>query len=223
VAGDDGKMAWQQSDNTFWLLTDFSGPTWLQFGADGATGPTGPAGESGAPDPSGTVTAVSATSVAEGTGRFSAVTFTLTNVVVNVVNPGDYGSIELGSMGDRFWAYLGATMDFTADKDGVNILDTTDLYFGMGTSTNTGFPIAAQAENLWHQTLYNATEDPVTVQQQEPRESANGTTLLTTLPDFFAANESIYLTVAATPLSTDGTVTLNGTITLYILDMGPGF
>lgn len=33
VAGDAGKVAWQQSDNTLWLLTNHVGPVWV-----GATG-----------------------------------------------------------------------------------------------------------------------------------------------------------------------------------------
>lgn len=31
VATDDGKMLWQQDDNSFWMLTDYTGPTWKPF------------------------------------------------------------------------------------------------------------------------------------------------------------------------------------------------
>lgn len=42
VAADVGKVAWQQSDDTFWLLKDDSPITWVQIGGTGS--PTGSAG-----------------------------------------------------------------------------------------------------------------------------------------------------------------------------------
>jgi len=39
VAGDDGKIAWQQDNDSFWVLVDYAAPTWKQLlsSASGAT------------------------------------------------------------------------------------------------------------------------------------------------------------------------------------------
>lgn len=224
VVGDNNKIAHQESDDTFWTLLDFSGVTWKEFGATGATGAAGAPGTgAGTPSANPTVDAgATDTVVAEAPAVYSQVTFTLTNQDVSVLNPADNGEILLGNMGDRFWSYMGCTVDLSVAKDGVNILDTTDIYIGVGTGPSGGFPIAVTGEDLLHQIIYTDTADPVIIKVQEPMESPNGSSLKNNLPDFFDVNTPIYLNFAATPLSVTGTLTVTGTITLFILDMGAG-
>lgn len=131
----------------------------------------------------------------------------LTAVAVAVTAALDYGSIQIADLPDGNLLYLGGIADLVATKTTISgALSTIDV--GVGT---------AAASNA---TLSSTMIDIIPKIDSDAGGLVKGAATSTEAAKVFAtSNTDLFLNVAVAT-TTDGTVTLDGTIELFYLDLG---
>lgn len=160
-----------------------------------------------------------ATSVSDAQGPIRTITWTLTNVPIELLAASDIGDLLLGTVGARHWMCLACTADLSFDKNSV-ISDGTTLSYGVGTTANASFPVSTAAENLMIQQDLAAGTAIVTSEKTAPT-STGATAAASSFPRYFSRDEvGIHLAIGGNNTGANGDIIVTGTVTLHILDLG---
>jgi hypothetical protein len=138
------------------------------------------------------------------------VVLTLTDVLVAVAAADDFGSALLGTFPDKNIRLVASEVDLLLTKDGVEIAEATNLTAAIGTVAAEDTTLDTTESNIGSATALTADEDPAVYQAFTLADLDLGD----------AADNEIYLNVASADISSDGSVTANGTIDLYYYDLG---
>jgi len=145
-------------------------------------------------------------------------TFTLTDLVVNVAEADDYGGTKIADLPDRNLLILAVEIDLSVSKGLTTngIIDTTDVSLALGTTAPSATPLAGSAINFSDTQSFTATEETIAYQFNN-NDIADGDP--GAVPGKFAdsATRAIWLNAAAS-ITADDTLTANGTITVVYVD-----
>jgi hypothetical protein len=145
------------------------------------------------------------------------VTLALTDTVLPVTEALDYGSVELVTLPDKNLIVFGCEVDLSIVKgDAVNgIGAATDLDVSLGTAAASATTLATTMLNILPKQDVDTDAVTVTVQAH----SLAATPVLTGVLD--GASNKIYLNaVPIGGITADDTLTVSGTVDLYVIDVG---
>ena len=138
---------------------------------------------------------------------------TLTDLVIAVTAALDYGGEKICDLPDSNILILGAEVDLSLVKDGVGIVDATDVTVGIGTAVASNATLSGAMIDV----LTDALTDDVDPALFKQHTHDLGTPALTFIDDGAAA--ALFLNAVAT-LSADGDPTVSGTVDIYYIDTG---
>lgn len=179
-----------------------SGGSWVQTFTPGAAA-------------SASFTGASGVSVASQPQQVQKATFTVAAVVASVADANDYGSAALVTLPDSNIMVLGCEVDLTLTKDGTGYIATTDLDVALGTAAASNTTLSGTMLNILPKQDVDADSLTPTVQIH----GLAATPVLTGIVD--GASNIIYFNVSGpTETSEDATVTVDGSVYLYYIDLG---
>jgi hypothetical protein len=141
----------------------------------------------------------------------------LTNAVLTVVGASDFGSLELLTLPDKNLLVMAceANLTLTKGNTATGIVATTDLDVGIGTAAASATTLATTMINI----LPKVDADVDSLSDVVKSHSLAAVPVLLGVLD--GAANKIYLNVAIPGLITvTDTVTFNGTIDLFLFDLG---
>ena len=142
----------------------------------------------------------------------------LTAATLNVTAANDFGGFQFVNLPDSNIIITAVETDLVLTKgDTVNgIRATTDLAVGVGTATAAANPPAGDAVNVI--AAVTLTADALDVDFNRHTNDESGT-IMTFVPD--GPSNGLFLNVGAVGgITADDTVTLNGTVDIYYIDVG---
>lgn len=143
------------------------------------------------------------------------VTITVVGKIATVADADDFGSVEILTLPDKNLVFVGAEVDLTLTKDGTGLLAATTLDAALGTAAASNTTLSGLMLNIHPKSDLDA-DDLAAVWKSHGLAT---TPVLTGVLD--AATNKIYVNVAAvTEVGVAGTVTVDGVIDLYFLDLG---
>lgn len=190
------------STDTGILWFGYSGASWEQAGVPAAEAAASFTGEAG-------VTATSQPMTVQ------KLTLALTDVVADVADADDFGSAALVTLPDTNMLILGCEVDLTLTKDGTGFIAATDLDVALGTAAASNTTLASTMLNV----LPKQDVDADSLTPALAAHSLATTPVLTGVLDG-AANVLYFNVSGPTETSEDATVTVDGTITLFYVDLG---
>jgi len=144
---------------------------------------------------------------------------TLTSAVLSVTAALDYGSLKVVDLQDRNLLLLAVEADLTLTKQNNTngILDATDLDVGMGTAPASAVTLATTMIDILEKMDVDADTNTVAVQ----RHSNDQATAVFPKKLADSSTQALYLNVGVPGLITaDSSVTVNGTIDIFYIDLG---
>jgi hypothetical protein len=195
-----------EADNTHSGAETFSGETTLENQLPSTTGPS----SGGALDVSDVTEAVLTSDVIRVVRHAK---ITLTDLVVAIAEADDFGGSKILDLPDSNILILTAETDLSMVKDGVGIVAATDITVGIGSAIASNSTLSG----LMIDVLTDALTDDVDPAIWQSHTNEQATPALAFLDD--AAAGALFLNAAAT-LTTDGDLTVSGTIDLYYIDTG---
>lgn len=139
---------------------------------------------------------------------------TLTGLVVSVANLDDYGGTAMFTMPDSNFFILGCETDLVMTKGLTTngIVAATAVNVGIGTAAASNATLSSTMQNILPVTAFTASDAAPAVQVHS--------LAVTPAPcGFVDGAGSVYINVAAA-ITADDTVTFDGTIDFYVIDLG---
>lgn len=141
----------------------------------------------------------------------------LTNFTISILAANDYGGTKLIDLPDTNYILLGVEMDLSVTKGNVvnGLVESTNYGISVGTAAAAATPLAGTAINVLSQVV--TTDDGLTV--PVVGHSSDDATLTYPIQLDDSATLALYLNASAA-ITVNDAFTINGTIDLYLLDVG---
>lgn len=182
-----------------------SGGAWQEAFVPGSAGATASSDFTGA----------SGVTAASTPQQVQKLTLTVAAVAAAVADANDYGSAALVTLPDSNLLIIGCEVDLELTKDGTGYIAGTDLDVALGTAAASNTTLSGTMLDILPKVDLNDSDLTPALQSH----SLAATPVLTGVLD--GASNIIYFNVAGpTETSEDATVTVDGTIDLYYIDLG---
>lgn len=144
-------------------------------------------------------------------------TLTLTNFAIAVLAANDYGGTKLLDLPDSNIMLLGVEVDCVVTKQGNTngVVAATDITMGVGTATASNATLSSTMINVIEGA--SLTTDALAVDFEAHSNNQSTASFPIKIAD--APTAALYMNIAAA-ITADSSVTVNGTITIYYLDLG---
>lgn len=146
-------------------------------------------------------------------GLIQKLSYTLDGAIISVDADDDYGSYKVDDLPNSNFIVVGARVDITAEKDGTGIGASTQPVFGVGSAPASNSTLSGAMVNFLDGVAL-ATANPAPVERSVNQNSSPGLLFLDA-----GASNGIYLN-AALAISADGSLEVDGTVEVWVLELG---